>query len=60
MVAAIGDGLTAVIGWMGNVVDALTGAEGALNALLPLLGIGIAISCLFVGIKMVKSLLWAA
>ena len=60
MIAAIGDGLTAVIGWVGDVVSALTGTDGALTALLPLLGIGIACSALMFGVKVIKGMIWGA
>ena len=50
--------LGTVLSWVGTVVDALTGAEGELNALLPLLAVGISISALMLGIKAIKSFAW--
>lgn len=58
LVNAIGTGLTSVIGYAGSVVDALVGAEGALNALLPVIGVTIAFGVVGWGIRTVKSLTW--
>lgn len=60
MTAAVTEALTTVIGWVGTVVTALTGESGQLNALLPLLAIGIAVSALMLGIKAIRSFAWGA
>lgn len=60
MIAAITSGLTSVIGWIGSVVDALTASSGALKELLPLVGIGIAVSAVMLGIRVVRSFTWGA
>lgn len=60
MIAAIGDAFTGVIGWVGEYVSALVGAEGALKELLPVFAIGIGVSVLMLGIKAVKSMTWGA
>lgn len=60
MLEAVTSGITTVIGWIGTVLDALVGAEGALNDLLPLFGIGIAISAILLGVKVVRSFIWGA
>ncbi len=63
MLAAVTSGITTVLGWIGEVIDALvTGGStpGALNGLLPLFAIGIAISAILLGVKMIKSLVWGA
>lgn len=60
MLESITTGITTVIGWIGSVLDALIGTEGELNALLPLFGIGIAISAIFLGVKVVRSFIWGA
>lgn len=60
MVEAVTAALTAVIGWVGDVVTALTGASGALKDLLPLLAIGIAVSALMLGVKAIRSFAWGA
>ena len=68
MIQAISDGLTAVIGWLGTFIQSLvgtvpesgTGTSGALGALLPLLGVGIAISAVMLGIRVIRSFTWGA
>lgn len=60
MLAAVTDALTTVISWIGSVITALTGAEGALNELLPLFAVGIAVSALLLGIKAIRSITWGA
>lgn len=59
MLASVTTGLTTVIGWVGTVVDSLlTGGE--LAQLLPLLAIGVSISALMLGIKVIRSMIWGA
>lgn len=60
MLAAVTSGLTTVISWVGTVITAITGADGALAPLLPLFAIGIAISVVFLGIKAIRSIVWGA
>lgn len=60
MATAITEALTTVIGWVGTVVTALTGTDGQLKDLLPLLAIGIAVSALMLGVKAIKSFAWGA
>lgn len=60
MLASITSGVTTVIGWIGSVVTALVGSEGALADLLPLFAVGIACSAVFFGVKAIKSLVWGA
>ena len=43
MMSAIGSGITAVIGYAGEVVTALVGETGALSALLPVVGMAVGI-----------------
>lgn len=59
MLEAVTSGFTTVLGWMGSFADALT-TEGELNAFLPLVGVGIAVSVLFLGVKALRSLAWGA
>lgn len=58
MIAAVTDALGTVIGWCGSVITAVTGAEGALSELLPLWAVGIAISALMLGIKVMRGFAW--
>ena len=60
MLEAVGTGITTVIGWVGDVVDALVTTDGALGALLPLFAVGIAISAIMLGIKIVRGIIWGA
>lgn len=60
MVTAVTSALTDVIGWVGTVVTALVGTEGALKDLLPLLAVGVAVSALMLGVKAIKSFIWGA
>lgn len=60
MIEAVTTALGTVIDWVGTVVTALLGETGELNALLPLLAIGIAISALMLGVKAIKSFAWGA
>ncbi len=60
MLEAVTSGLSTVISWVGNVVDALVNSDGALSALLPLLAIGVAVSALMLGIKAIRSFIWGA
>lgn len=63
MLQAVTSALTTVIDWVGTVVSAVvTGGEtpGALNALLPLLAVGVAVSALMLGVKAIRSFAWGA
>ena len=60
MMEAVTAALTTVISWVGSVVTALVGADGALSELLPLMAIGIAISSLMLGVKAIKSFAWGS
>lgn len=60
MLAAVTSAISTVIGWVGTVITALTGSEGALADLLPLFAIGIAISAVLLGVKIIKSVVWGA
>lgn len=63
MLQAVTDAITSVLTWIGTFIDALvTGGStpGALNALLPLFAVGIAISAVLLGVKIVKSVVWGA
>ena len=49
MLAAVTSAISDVITWLGTVITALTGTNGALAPLLPLFAIGIAISAVLLG-----------
>lgn len=60
MLEAVTSGLSTAITWVGSVITALTGTSGALAPLLPLFGVGIAVSALMLGIKVIRSMTWGA
>lgn len=60
MLEAVTSGISTVISWVGTVVESLVGASGELNALLPLFAIGVAISAIMLGIKVVRGMIWGA
>lgn len=60
MINAIGSALTSVIGWVGEVITALVGDNGALNALLPVFAITVGISLLLFGVRVVRNLTYGA
>lgn len=58
MLAAIGTGVTEVIGWGGEVLTAIVGETGSMNAVLPVIGIAIGLGIVGWGIATIKSLVW--
>ena len=60
MLNAVTSAITSVLGWVGSVITSLTDTDGALYALLPLFAIGIAISAVLLGVKIIKSVVWGA
>lgn len=60
MLGLVSDGITTVIGWVGTVVTAIVGEAGQLAELAPLFAVGISISAILLGVKIVKSMVWGA
>lgn len=60
MITAVTNALTQIITWVGTVITALTSAEGALSDLLPLFAIGVGVSALMLGIKVIRGFIWGA
>lgn len=58
MLEAVSSGLSTVIGWVGTIITEIT--SGSLASLLPLFAVGIAISVVFLGVKVIKSIIWGA
>lgn len=58
MLAAVTSAIGDVLGWIGTVITALT--SGTLSGLLPLFAIGIAISAVLLGIKIIRSVVWGS
>lgn len=60
MMTAVTEAITSVLSWIGIVIDALLTTEGQLAELLPLFAVGVAISAILLGVKMIKSFIWGA
>ena len=60
MLASVTSALTTVIGWVGTVIDALITTDGQMSELLPLFAVGVAVSALLLGAKIIKSFIWGA
>ena len=58
MLNAIGSGVTAAIGYCGDVLNALLNEGGQLVGLLPIIGLGIAMGVIGFAISKIKSLTW--
>lgn len=58
MIEAVTTSLGTVITWCGDVVGAVTTTNGALAPLLPLWAVGIAISALMLGIRVMRGFAW--
>ncbi len=58
MMQAVSSALTTVIQWIGTVLDALLGESGALAPVLPLLAVGVAVSAVFMVIRIFRSFAW--
>ena len=55
---AITEALSQVIGWIGEVITSLL--TGELSALLPLFAIGVVVSVIMLGVKVLRSFTWGA
>lgn len=60
MLTHVTSGITTVIGWIGTVLDAIVGETGQLSELGPLFAIGISISAIMLGIRVVRGIIWGA
>lgn len=60
MLEAVTTGITTVISWVGSVVDSLLGESAELSALLPLFAIGVSISAILLGVRIIKSFIWGS
>ena len=60
MLAAVTSGIGTVIDWIGKVITAITAESGGLGELLPLFAIGISISAILLGVKVIKSIVWGS
>lgn len=60
MLTHVTSGISTVIGWVGTVLDAVVGASGELSELGPLFAIGISISAIMLGVRIVRGFIWGA
>lgn len=60
MLVAVGNALTTMITWLGDVVGSIAGETGELSALLPLFALGVAGSAVMFGVKLIRSFTWGA
>lgn len=60
MMQAITTGVTSLITWGGQVISAVFGASGAWKDLAVLFGLGVAVSVVMVGVRIVRSFSWGA
>lgn len=60
MLEAVTTAISTVVSWIGTVVTSLVSDSGAMHDLLPLFAIGIAISGVMLGVKVIKSIVWGA
>lgn len=60
MIAAVTSAISDILSWVGSVITSLTSASGELNALLPLFAIGVAVSAVMLGIRVIRGFIWGA
>lgn len=60
MIGSVTSAISDVLGWIGTVINSLLDTSGDLNALLPLFAVGVAISAIMLGVKMIRSFIWGA
>lgn len=60
MMAAVTSAMSTVLDWVGTVIDALLTTDGSLAELLPLFAVGIAISSVMLGIRVIRGFIWGA
>lgn len=58
MLTEVGTAVTEVIGWAGDVLTAVVGESGALHPLMPLWAVGIAVSGVMLGIRIMRGFAW--
>lgn len=58
MLTDIGSAVTAIIGYIATVVDAVFGTDGDLKALLPVFCLGIGVTCVMLGVRILRGFTW--
>lgn len=56
--SGVGTTLTEVIGWIGQVLTALIGADAALGAIWPFVLVGFVVSIIMLAVKVMRSFSW--
>lgn len=58
LLTSVGDALTEIIGWAGEVLTSVVAESGALHDLMPLWAVGIAVSGVMLGIRIMRGFAW--
>lgn len=60
MLDAVTSAISTVLSWIGSVIGSLLGGTGGLAPLLPLFAVGVAISAIMLGVKVIKGFIWGS
>lgn len=60
MIEAIGSALTSMLGWLGDVVDAVVTTDGSLSALLSVFALAVAGTIVMFAVKIIRGFTWGA
>lgn len=62
MLDAVTSAISTVLSWCGTVISSLlgTGTNTALSPLLPLFAVGVAISAIMLGVRVIKGFIWGS
>lgn len=60
MLAAVTSAISTVLTWVGTVITSLLGESGGLAPLLPLFAVGVAISAILLGVRVIKGFIWGS
>lgn len=60
MLNAVTSAISTVLSWVGTVISSLLGSGTDLAPLLPLFAVGVAISAIMLGVKVIKGFIWGS
>lgn len=60
MLSAVTSAISTVLSWCGTVIGSLLGTNTDLAPLLPLFAVGVAISAIMLGVKVIKGFIWGS
>lgn len=60
MLSYVTEGIETVIEWLAIVIGQVFGPDTSLSMLAPLFAIGISISAILLGVKLIKSMVWGS